>query len=261
MNEIVQHAEAQAPALSHPLPVAGAGNLLTVIGRAASDPSIDVSKMQQMMEMQERLEARQAEREFNDAFMRLSARLPRVKKNGLITYEGTGRNRAPLKYAKYEDLDRAIRSELREEGFALSFSTSTRAGGGVAIVGKLRHISGHAEEATVELPADASGGKNSIQAIGSAISYAQRYAVKLLLNIVFEGEDTDAQGGSAFIGPEQVKEIEDRLAKLGAASGQERENFLDYMEVGSLEGITTKTFPKALNALTAREKRAGGARP
>ena len=65
------------------------------------------------------------------------------------------------------------------------------------VVGVLRHEAGHKEEAELVLPADVSGGKNPVQAVGSSLSYGQRYVTKLLLNLASRrlGEDDDGQIG------------------------------------------------------------------
>jgi hypothetical protein len=53
-------------------------NLLAVISRAASDPSIDIEKMERLMAMKERMDARTAESEFNSAMMRVQAKMGRI---------------------------------------------------------------------------------------------------------------------------------------------------------------------------------------
>ena len=59
------------------------------------------------------------------------------------------------------------------------------------MTGVLRHRAGHEEEAEIELPADASGDKNPVQAVGSTMSYGQRYVTRMLLNLTSRGEDDD----------------------------------------------------------------------
>ena len=85
----------------------------------AKDPAVDVTKLDAILKMQERLEVRQAEREFTAAFARLAGKLPRVKKNGtitLITKEGV--NKGSIPFARWEDMDKMIRPLLVDEGFA-----------------------------------------------------------------------------------------------------------------------------------------------
>ncbi len=44
-----------------------AAALIEVISRAASDPTVDVNKLERLMEMHERITAREAEKAFNAA--------------------------------------------------------------------------------------------------------------------------------------------------------------------------------------------------
>jgi hypothetical protein len=69
----------------HPGPAEESGALLAIIARAASDPNTDVAKMKELLDMHERILNRQAEGAFNASLARLSAHMPRVKKNGTIT--------------------------------------------------------------------------------------------------------------------------------------------------------------------------------
>jgi hypothetical protein len=64
------------------------------------------------------------------------------------------------------------------------------------------HRGGHSEEATKFYPADTSGSKNAIQAIGSSISYGKRYTASALLNLTSRKEDDDgAKGGGEPVDP------------------------------------------------------------
>ena len=161
---------------------------LSVIARAAADPSINVEKMQSLLDMQMRIMERQAEAAFNEAMARLQPKLPRIVREGKASY---GQGKGGYNYARYEDIDRMIRPLLNEEGFALSFD-SVWNDKLCTIIGKLSHSGGHSTAASIPLPLDTSGGKNGIQGMGSTLSYGKRYCVGMLLNIVTVGEDDDA---------------------------------------------------------------------
>ena len=62
------------------------------------------------------------------------------------------------------------------------------------MIGVLRHEAGHKEEAELQLPADATGGKNAVQAVGSTLTYGQRYVARMLLSLTSRpSEDDDGQ--------------------------------------------------------------------
>ena len=205
------------------MPVAipeGPGALLSVMLDLARDPNFNAANLQVLAGMQERLEDRQAEREFAAAFGRLSADLPRIKKNGQVEYKNkkTDSLEKAFRFATYEDIDTIIRPLLQREGFALSFDTEPRSGdgGGIIVTGTLSHIGGHRRKASIPCPIDLSGGKNNIQGMGSAMSYGKRYTTTALLNLITEGEDDDGErGGVKFIEPEQVQELVDLCQRAG----------------------------------------------
>jgi hypothetical protein len=202
----------QSPA-SPPAITEGPGALLSAIVGMARDPTVDVAKLDALLHMQERMEAREAEREFAAAFGRLSADLPRVKKNGTIDLgvdKQSGKARGQLPFARWEDVDTVIRPIMTREGFTLSFDSEPRPGegGGLIVTGKLMHRDGHVRTASIPLALDTGPGRNNLQAQGSTLSYGKRYCAEMLLNIVREGEDDDGKRGSTkFITPEQVEEL------------------------------------------------------
>jgi hypothetical protein len=170
------------------------GGLLGVIARAARDPNVDIDKMERLLEMQERVLARQAKEEYDAALALLQPDLPVISERGKILNKNGG---VQSTYALWEDVNEAIRPLLAEHGFALSFKTG-RQGDQVTVTGILSHRLGHREETTVELPSDGSGSKNAVQAIGSSTSYGKRYAAFALLNITSKGEDDDGQTATKY---------------------------------------------------------------
>jgi len=80
--------------------------MLAVIEKFASSPDVDVLKLEKMLEMQERVLAKQAEIDFNVAMAELQPNMKPVKKLS------KGHNSA---YAKYEDIDKEIRPLYTEK--------------------------------------------------------------------------------------------------------------------------------------------------
>lgn len=226
--------------------------MLAVVARAAADPGVDVAKMEALLRIQRELMADQARAEFNTAFARLSAKLPRVKKNGTVEL-GSGKGSYP--FAKWEDIDRIIRPMLAEEGFGgLTFESAPRQGdgGGLIVTGTLLHSNGHSRSASIPLPLDSGPGRNNLQAMGSTLSYGKRYAAEMLLNIVREGEDDDGvAGGKALITAAQVKEVNDLLM----AKNGNLDRFCKFMGIEAIPDIEQRHFALAMNALNSWDRR------
>ena len=233
-----------------PVVAEGPGALLSAIVTLAKDPTVDVTKLTALMEMQERMEDRAAEREFNQAFIRLSRNLPRINKRGEVEYKG----QKAFKFAKYDDLDAAIRPALDAEGFVISFDTTPRTGdgGGLIVTAILRHEGGHSTRTSIPVPLDSSGGKNNLQGYGSSLSYGKRYAATAALNIVTEDEDDDGKrGGMRFITDEHERE----LVGLLQETRTNPDAFLQVMTNGarSTSEIEERDFLRLKNALLQKQ--------
>jgi ERF superfamily protein len=225
--------------------------MLSTIIALAKDPSVDVEKLQALLAMQERMEVRQAEVEFNQALARLAGQMPRIKKNGRVEL-GPGKGSYP--FAKWEDIDRIIRPLMDAEGFTLSFTSQPRTaeGGGLIVTGILKHRQGHSLSASMPLPLDTGPGRNNLQAGGSTLSYGKRYCAEMLLNIVREGEDDDgAKGGAEPISDEECAELSRGLTETKSSI----DGFLRYMGVAAIPDIQKRDLTAARNAINAKRKR------
>lgn len=157
-----------------------ATTLIAVISRVATDPNCDLDKMERLLNMQERVMAKQAEQAFNAAMAAMQAEIPSIAKRGKGHNDKT--------YATLEDMVDVARPFMHKYGFAVSFRIN-QAPPQITVTGVLMHKDGHREETSMTLAADTSGSKNAVQAIGSSVSYGKRYVLAALLNIATRGED------------------------------------------------------------------------
>jgi len=185
-----------AVAKVEPAPQATEGTtLLSVISRAASDPNVDIDKMERLMEMHRDMQRQQAEADFNAAMARVQSRMGRI---------GTDRTNKQTSsdYATYAKLDRALRPLYSAEGFALSFGTDTvEAENIVRVTCHVSHTAGFTRKYLIDMPADGKGAKGNdvmtkTHATGSATQYGMRYLLKMIFNVAIgEDDDGNAAGG------------------------------------------------------------------
>lgn len=212
------------------------GSILAVIERAASNPEIDVTKMQQLLDMQERIMAKQAEIEFNESMAELQPKLPAIHKSK------KGHNSS---YAPYDEIDKVVRPLYTEAGFSISFD-SKKDGGVCTYFATVSHRAGHSKTAQIELPADTSGSKNAIQAMGSTVSYAKRYLICMLFNIVTTDEDTD---GRDVVTHEQAVEIDQLINDVKA----DKKAFLKILGVEDVRDIPASSYQSAIVMLKQKK--------
>ncbi|HZH10598.1 MAG TPA: ERF family protein [Microvirga sp.] len=220
--------------------------IIQVIERAAMNPAVDIDKMERLLEMQERIMERNARAAYAADLARMQPELPVIAERGGIK-DRSGNIQST--YALWEDINEAIKPVLAKHGFALSFRTGQEEGR-ITVTGVLSHREGHSEETTMHLPIDTSGSKNSVQAVGSSISYGKRYTAGALLNITSRGEDDDgkAAGGAATISEEQVEALQDLIIEVGA----DPKKFLAYLKVDNLAALPANQYQRAVDALNAK---------
>lgn len=172
--------------------------LLEVISRAAENPNVDVDKMQKLLDMQERILAKRAESDFNEAMNHAQSEMGRIAADK----ENSQTN---SRYASYAALDRVLRPIYTKHGFSISFDTAEAAEGFVKVLAYVSHRGGHTRTYSARVPSDGKGAKGGAvmtgtHAFGAANAYGMRYLQKLIWNVAIGEDDTDGnlpadQGG------------------------------------------------------------------
>lgn len=228
---------------------------MAVISRAASDPSVDIDKLERLMAMHERITAASAKAAYDAALAEMQSELPIIQRRGTITIrekdsstgKRTGEVQQSSSYALWEDINEAIKPTLTKHGFSLWFRTGLADDGRVQVTGILGHRDGHREETTMTLQHDSSGSKNAVQAVGSSTSYGKRYTAAALLNLTSRGEDDDgkAAGAGETITDEQVRE----LHKLLTDTKSNVALFLKKIKVEGLADIRADKFDELVKLI------------
>jgi hypothetical protein len=207
--------EPDAPSQLIVQPQPDGSGVLLMFERLAKDPSVDVEKLERLIAMQERIMRHQAKAAFDAAFAEMQGEIPVITEKGEILVKGELRSR----YATNEDIQEIVKPILQRHGFSILFRNEF-ADNRCKVIGILSHRGGHSEQDEFVTKPDDSGGKNDIQALGSARSYGQRYTTTALLNIATRGTDDDGKAAGEKPKPDvqAPKGFEDWWADLQAVS-------------------------------------------
>jgi len=185
-----------------------------VIERAASNPAVDIEKMERLMQMHERIVAREAEAAFNEALMQCQ------KECGYITVDANNLQ-TKSKYATYAKLDSILRPIYTQHGFAISYNTADSPLADHVRVLAYVARGAHTKTYQADMPSDGKGAKGGdvmtkTHATGAAMSYGARYLLKGIFNISVGEEDRDGNGNVGM--PEAdvakwIKKIEATMTK------------------------------------------------
>ena len=107
---------------------------------------------------------------------------------------------------------------------------------------------GHSEKATLTAGPDASGSKNSIQAIGSSVTYLKRYTFEAVTGVVTTDDDDDANSASGEL---ISKEQELNIVALMTEKGVPEERILNAYKVTMLANIPAKLYSTVISRLQA----------
>ena len=216
--------------------------MVSMFERMASDPNVDVDKLERLMQMRERAIERQAKADFDAAMADLQPELPTIGERG----NAAGR----YTYALWEDINTAIKPALQKHGFALTFRTDFK--DGITVTGVLSHRAGHREETSITLPSDSSGNKNAVQAVASSVSYGKRYTAGALLNLTSHGEDDDAYAAAI----ETITDAQEiQITEMLEATNSDKAKFLKWLKVESISAIPAKSFDSVMATLRAKESK------
>lgn len=170
-------------------PIVAAASLLQVIERAATNPAVDIDKMERLMAMYERHQAREAEAAFNEALKDCQSECGRIAADAENPQTRSS-------YATYAALDRKLRPIYTKHGLSISYDTEEAKTPDCVTV--LAYVSkgSHTRTYRVTMPSDGKGAKGGdvmtkTHATGAAVSYGMRYLLKAIFNVAVGEEDQD----------------------------------------------------------------------
>lgn len=212
----------------------------------AVERGADIEVLTKLMDLQERWEANQARKAFDEAIANAKAEIGPVIRNT------TGHNG---KYADFAAIARTVDPHISKEGLSYRFR-SDQTEKTLTVTCILRHKAGHSEETTLTGPIDASGNKTPIQGIGSSATYLQRYTLVLALGLAAAHDDDGnaARGAAADATGECLSD--DQLVKIRARLKQIAESedrFLKYLKVERLEDVWASKFGEIMKILDMKD--------
>jgi hypothetical protein len=168
--------------------------------------------LRELLGVRREWEADEARKAFNLAISEFQRRAP------IIAKADTAYGK---EYARMDRIWREIRPLATELGLSVTWQVCELREGGICHVeGRLRHRSGHGERLVQDIPLpELIKGQNKAQQMGSASTYAKRYAMTAALGIV-TGEDDDGHAaGTIFVTHDQAREIADLVDACRGVNG------------------------------------------
>lgn len=151
----------------------------------------DLEQLTKLMDLQERYDRNEGRKAFNNALAAFKADPPQLVKNKHVKFS-TAKGVTEYHHATLDAIVNTVSGPLSAVGLSFRWDIKHDSAK-VSVICILQHKMGHYEH--VQSPfvsPDESGGKNSIQGVGSVITYLQRYTLLAALGLATEDQDTDA---------------------------------------------------------------------
>lgn len=230
--------------ISAPRPIPAAANATNPMQMlaAALASGIDIVTLRELMALSKDWEANEARKAYADAFAKFKARPIEIRRNKLVDFPTKARDDRPAGRTTYRHatLDHVCDQVIGNlSKYGLSHSWRPRMSGAkVHVVTRITHRLGHFEEIELEGAPDTSGGKNSIQAVGSVIYYLERYGLLAILGLAPKDAagnpvipDDDGRGGAPIDFGQEPEAP--RMRPAATSEGHEREGTSGRTEPGT----------------------------
>lgn len=160
----------------------------------------DMAQLEKLMDLQMRYEANEARKAYVAAMSAFKANPPEIVKDKSVSF---GAGKTSYKHARLDNASEQIGHALSEHGISHRWEVDQKEGGIINVSCILTHNMGHSERVSMQATPDTSGSKNSIQAIGSTVSYLQRYTLFAATGLAPKGADDDGGGGERIMSETQ----------------------------------------------------------
>ncbi len=206
----------------------------------------NVTALEKVIELYERMETRNAEKLFNAAFVSLQQDLPVIVAKTAIANRG--------KYEKYEDVLNVVGPLLTKHGFSVNYSQSTDATR-ITMTCHLRHIAGHSTSTAFAVRVGKAD--TDTQADCKASTTAKRNALLACLNIVIrqdalQDEEGDGRIEGTLIEDDKIQHLKEQVKETGF----NETTFFALAGCKSYEEITSGKYPVLINALSMKARQA-----
>jgi hypothetical protein len=219
------------------------GNSPAEMIRMAVSGGADLEQLEKLLELQERWEAKEAHKAYNKAIAAFKSVPLEIDKDKKVSYGQTSYNHASL-----ANVVKKVTEELSKHGLSASFNTHQN--GKIKVTCRISHVAGHFEETSLEADADTSGSKNSIQALGSTITYLERYTLLAALGLATKDQDDDGKAVTARITNEQLGQLRDLLISIGEES---KEGVIaKAFKIADLSELSAADFKRAETVIISR---------
>lgn len=178
----------------------------------AVEQGADLDKLEKLMALQDRWEAGEAKKAFNEAVAAFKKNPPRVSRDKENKQYGS-------RYSSLANLVNTVNAGLSEHGLSARWDISQEQQISVTCI--LSHVRGHSERVTLKGPPDTSGAKNSLQQVKSTLTYLKGATFEAVTGVASDEYNLDDDGNGATTSAPDQSVVSEWLEVIADCSTQE----------------------------------------
>lgn len=185
--------------------------------RAAVDKGADVATLERLAKLYESAETAQKKAEFNSALADAKREIKPIIKDKQVG--------SMYRYETFAAIAEAVDPVLSEHGLFYTFPDAAGHNDPalVTVCCRLSHRNGYSVEATRSAKPDVGQNRNAVQAMGSSITYLQRYTLKAVLGLAVTQDQDGRQQAPRFADRPEIRDAShpDLAAKVTQVATQD----------------------------------------
>jgi len=200
-----------------------------------------IEVMERLMDLQERFDKNQARKAYDAAMADLRVDIPVIVKTKEVGFEGRSGGRTTYRYEDLATMTEQLSPVMAKHGLSFRWRTDSGTTDAVSVTCIVSHVEGHSEETELKAKLDHSGAKNPIQALGSAVTYLQRYTIKAALGIAAADDDDGRSVGKSGSGSKPDPQEKQKAPPKQEGPAQEHPTTKAHEELrGLIDGYVKK---------------------
>ncbi len=210
----------------------------------------ELAILKEMFEFDLRVKEQQAKEAYNKAMALWKAHAPHILKDKEVSYSA-GKGKTAYRHATLGNVADTINESMSPFGLHAYWKTD-QPEGKVRVTCTTAHSMGHSESTSLVADADTSGSKNAIQALGSTITYLERYTLLALTGLATHDQDDDGVSTTPAepITDEQFATIQALIEEVGA----NEKAFCTYLKIKSIDAMPSTFYNRAIKELERKRK-------
>lgn len=213
----------------------------------------DPSTLEKLLALQERWEANQGRKAFDEAMAAAKAEIPTIRKNRTVDFTSS-KGRTRYRHEDLAEIAATVNPILGKYGLSYRFKTTNAPNEPITVTCVITHRQGYFEETTLSGPRDDSGNKNAIQQVGSTLTYLQRMTLKAALGLA-AAEDDDGKASEQTSRP-ITEEQASKVWALIEETGTDISKFCQYLDIKAIPEIPATELSRVLTMLQKKRSAA-----